>query len=75
MSYGGLGVHPSASKTFDNDYQSPSLNKSVSFSQQVRVREFPSNSHNKNHSPLRNANAHREDMPARRLSYGKDSLM
>jgi hypothetical protein len=32
MSYGGLGVHPSASKTFDNGYQSPSLNKSVSFS-------------------------------------------
>ena len=48
------------------------LNKSVSFSQQVKVREFPSSQNKRGGSPIRNRNAtisDEYDLPARRLSY------
>jgi hypothetical protein len=48
------------------------LNKSVSFSQQVKVREFPSSINKRKDSPIRNVNATASDeydIPARRLSY------
>lgn len=78
MSYGGAGVHPSTGmggQSMSYACESPTLNKSVSFSQQVRVREFPSTSHKHQHSPLRNVRAERDDIAARKLSYGQDSMM
>lgn len=48
------------------------LNKSVSFSQQVKVREFPSSQNKRTDSPIRNVNATASDeydCPARCLSY------
>lgn len=48
--------------------ESSPLNKSVSFSQQVKVREFPAGQNGRG-SPLRNVKGEREDLPVRRLSY------
>ena len=69
-----MGDHNERDSSVGRDYsvQSPSnLNKSVSFSQSVKVREFPSNSNRtgKKRSKYSNNGAAEHQMPQRRLEY------